>query len=75
MRQEVIELLVQVAYLQFGLEVYAVVVFRAQTVLCLLPILAHHNYRGLNGRKTRKHEIKKDERVGVKRFLDKENRI
>ena len=62
---QMIELLVQVPDLEFCLQVDAIVVLRTQPVFCFLPILAHHDDRGLDRSKARKHQIQQDERIWV----------
>jgi hypothetical protein len=47
-RQQVIDFFVQVPDLQFCLEVDLVVVLRANPVLRLLAVLAHHDHRRLD---------------------------
>src|ERR1700722_14186754 len=39
--------------------------FAAQAVFGVLPILAHHNNRSLNGREHGKEQIEQDERIRV----------
>ena len=66
---EVVHLLVQVADLELGLEVDPVVVLRAQPVLRLLPLLAHHDDRRLHRGQAGEHQVEQDERIGIERRL------
>src|SRR5438045_9308942 len=45
-----------------------VVVLRVPAVLMRLPVLTHHDDRGLQRGESREHEIQKNERVGVERM-------
>ena len=51
---QMVELLVQVPDFEFGLENDPVVILGSEPVLCLLPLLAHHDNRGLNARRGRR---------------------
>src|SRR5262245_63571801 len=63
-----VHLVVEMAYLQLGLEIDAIVVERALAVPRLLAALAHHDDRRLDGGDAGQHEIEQDERVGVERI-------
>ena len=49
MDEEVVNLFVELADLNFRLQINLVIVFGAEAVLGLLAVLAHHDHRGLNG--------------------------
>src|SRR6185295_10256202 len=75
MRQKVVDLLVKMTDFEFRFEVHLVVVSRVQAVSDSLPDLAHHDHRSLDRRQTRQDEIQEDERVGIKRSDDQDDRI
>ena len=50
------------------LEVDLIIVLCTAAVLFLLPVLAHHDERCLNGRHAREHQIEQDEGVRVERL-------
>ena len=49
----------------FGAEVDVVVEFAAHAVLCVLTILAHHDYGSLDCGEHGEEEVEQDEGVGV----------
>src|SRR5215475_2922342 len=49
-RQDVIHLFVQMTDFELRLQVHAIIILGPQTVLRLLPLLAHHDDRSLDGR-------------------------
>src|SRR5205809_573669 len=51
--------------LQFGAAVDFEVEFAAHAILRVLPILAHHDDRSLDGSEHGEKEVEKDERVGI----------
>ncbi len=51
---------------KLAFEIYAIVVFGALSVLCLLPVLAHHYERCLNGGNAGKHKVEQYKGIGVK---------
>ena len=63
-----VDLVVDVLDHDFRFEVDLVVVFRAAAVFFLLPVLAHHDQRRLNGRYAGQHQIQQNKREGVKRL-------
>ena len=63
--QQVVYLLVQMADFDLRLQVHLVVVERAEPVLCLLPLLAHHDDRRLHGSEAGQQQIEQDERIDV----------
>ena len=60
-----VEFFVEVADLEFGLEIYLVIVFRAEPVSSLNTVLAHHDDRRLHGGETRQHQIQQNIRIGI----------
>ena len=67
LRDQVVDLLVQLPDFEFGLEVDLIVVERAQPVLRLLPLLAHHDDRRLDRGDGRQDQIEQDEGIAVER--------
>ena len=55
----------------FRFEIHLVIVLGTAAVLFLLPVLAHHDERRLNGRHAGEHQIEQDEgvRVECREFL------
>jgi len=66
--QEVIDFLVQVPDFEFSFEIDLVIVFRAQAVASLGPVLTHHNDRRLDGGQTGENQIEKNERIRIEGF-------
>ena len=60
-----IDLLVKMTDIEFGLRVHLGVVHRVQTVSGFLADLAHHDHRSLDRRQTRQDEIQEDKRVSL----------
>ncbi len=60
-----VDLVVEVFDHDLRLEVDLVIVLRAAAVFFLLPVLAHHDERRLNGRHAGEHQIEQDEGVRV----------
>ena len=69
-----IYLVVEVFDHDLGFEVDLIIVLRAAAVLFLLPVLAHHDERRLNGRHAGEHEVQQNERIGVE-GLHREQRV
>jgi hypothetical protein len=66
--QEVIDFFVQVPDFEFGFEIDLVIVFRAQAVASLGPVLTHHDDRRLDGGQTGENQIEKNERIRIEDF-------
>ena len=49
----------------FRFEIHPVIVFGTAAVLFLLPVLAHHNERRLNGRHAGEHQIQQNKGKGI----------
>lgn len=64
--QEVIHLFVEMADLELGLQVDAIVVERPHPVFGFLPSLAHHDDRCLYGGYARENEVEQYEGIRVK---------
>jgi hypothetical protein len=67
MAEQLVHLGVEIAHLDLGLEIRAIVLLRAQPVARLLAFLAHHDHRRLQRGDTRQHQIEQDEREVVER--------
>lgn len=63
---EMVHLFVQVPDFEFRLQVDLIVVPRAQSILCLLTPLVHHDDGSLNGGDAGQNEVEKDVGVWVK---------
>ena len=72
--QDGIDLVVEVFDHDLRLEVDLIIVLCTAAVLFLLPVLAHHDERRLNGRHAGKHEVQQNERIGVE-GLHREQRV
>ena len=72
---QVVNLLVQMADLEFGFEIYPILMFGAQAIFGLLPVLTHHNDWSLYGRKAREYQVEKDEWIGIEWAPDKGNGV
>ena len=66
--QDGIDLVVKILDHDLCLEVDLIIVLCTAAVLFLLPVLAHHDERRLNGRHAREHQIGQDEGVRVERL-------
>lgn len=66
--QDGIDLVVKILDHDLCLEVDLIIVLCTAAVLFLLPVLAHHDERCLNGRHAREHQIERDEGVRVERL-------
>jgi hypothetical protein len=66
--QDGIDLVVKILDHDLCLEVDLIIVLCTAAVLFLLPVLAHHDERCLNGRHAREHQIEQDEGVRVERL-------
>src|SRR6267142_663220 len=58
--KQVVDFFVQMPDFEFGFQVDFVIVFAAQAVPRFAPVLAHHDYRRLQGRERRKNEVHQD---------------
>ena len=65
--QDGIDLVVKILDHDLRFEVDLIIVLCTAAVLFLLPVLAHHDERRLNGRHAREHQIEQDEGVRVER--------
>ena len=65
---QVIDFFVQMPDLELGLEVDLVVVERAQAILRLQPLLAHHDDGCLDGGEARQDQVEQDERIRIERL-------
>ena len=72
--QDGIDLVVKILDHDLCLEVDLIIVLCTAAVLFLLPVLAHHDERRLNGRDAREHEVQQNERKGVE-GLGREQRV
>ena len=66
--QDGIDLVVKILDHDLCLEVDLIIVLCTAAVLFLLPVLAHHDERCLNGHHAREHQIEQDEGVRVERL-------
>jgi len=65
--QKMIDFLVQVPNLEFGLEIDLVIILRSQSIASFRAVLAHHNDGRLQCSQTGEDEIKENKRVGIER--------
>ena len=55
--QQVIDFLVQVPNLELGFEIDLIIIFRAQSIACFRPVLAHHDDGRLQRSQTGKDQV------------------
>ena len=67
--QDGIDLVVEILDHDLRLEVDLIIVLCTTAVLFLLPVLAHHDERRLNGRDAGEHEVQQNERIGGQTLL------
>ena len=65
--QEMIDFLVQVPNLEFGLEIDLVIILRSQSIASFRAVLTHHDHGCLQRGQAGEDEIKENERVGIER--------
>ncbi len=73
--EQVVDFFVEVPDFQFRLQVDQVIVLGTQTVLGLLPVLAHHDDGSLQGGDTGEDQVQQNKRIGVKRPVEEQHRI
>ena len=66
--QDGVDFVVEVFDHDFGFKIDLIIVLRAAAILLLLPVLAHHDERRLNGRDAGENQIEQDERIRIKRL-------
>ena len=60
-----LDLLGEMLQQELRLDVHLEVVLRPQPVTGLQAVLTHHDHRGLQSGNARKHQVEKDERIGI----------
>src|SRR2546430_1417644 len=73
--QQMVDFFVQVTDFQLRFQVHFVIVFSAQAVSRLGPILAHHDDRRLDRGQTGKNEIEKNEWIWIESAVQQENGV
>ena len=73
--QEMIDFLVQVPNLEFGLEIDLVIILRLESIASFRAVLAHHNGGRLQCSQAGEDEIKENKRVGIERARGEKNSI
>lgn len=70
MAHQLIEFRDEMANFQFGFQIHAIVVLSLQAILCLLPVLTHHDDRRPQSREAGQNKIEQNIGVGAERVSE-----